>query len=594
MAAASLDPWALIERAAAQAPAGCGRLADIEHLVILVQENRSFDHYFGAYRGVRGFSDPTVQRLRDGSGLSVFAQPGYDQPGFGGHLFPFHLDTTANGECTNDLTHDWGPQHLSLNGGAMDRFVAEHVKAHGASQGASTMGHYRRGDLPFYYALADAFTLCDAYHCSVLGPTDPNQLYLISAWLDPDGRHGGPVLETYGSDRPQRLGSLSWTTMPEQLQQRGISWKVYSGDNASPLEDSPLPLFSQFQSRPELTAGGLRPTYPADFMADVAAGALPRVSWIYASIVQSEHPPAPPTYGEHTASQVLAALTADPGRWSRTALLITWDENGGFFDHVAPPTPPAGTPGEFVSAATLPAAAAGIRGPIGLGFRVPLLIVSPFARGGLVCSDRFDHTSLLRLIETRFGAEVPNLSSWRRAAVGDLVSAFNFARPDASVPALPAPSLTDPRVVASDCSTEPATLAPGVGSGLPAYPVPPNRMPAQEPGRAHRPSGASCALPGEAPSKPGTGSGGLSISIHRVPRRCVGRAVSAHVHITHVAPLASVKVHVNGRTVLRTRRSRFTVHVAAAHLHPGHNRIAVIARDRRGRFATATVRFRRC
>ncbi len=134
------------------------------------------------------------------------------------------------------------------------------------------------------------------------------------------------------------------------------------------------------------------------------------------------------------------ALLAHPDVWRKTALFVTWDENGGFFDHVAPPTPPPGTKDEFLTVANLPAAAGGIRGPIGLGFRVPMLVVSPFSRGGLVCSDVFDHTSTLRFLETRFGVRVPNLSRWRRKTTGDLTSAFNFAaRPNANRPALPRP-----------------------------------------------------------------------------------------------------------------------------------------------------------
>ncbi len=144
-----------------------------------------------------------------------------------------------------------------------------------------------------------------------------------------------------------------------------------------------------------------------------------------------------------------------------------------------PDTPPPGTPGEFLTVDPLPAVADGIPGPIGLGFRVPTLIVSPFARGGLVSSKRFDHTSVLRLLETRFGAEVPNLTRWRRRAVDDLVEAFNFAAPDAVVPPLPQPSADDPRVTTGTCN------------GFRTVPVVPteNQMPGQEPGRARRPSG---------------------------------------------------------------------------------------------------------
>jgi phospholipase C len=549
-------------------------LQDIEHIVIFVQENRSMDSYFGTYRGVRGFGDPN----------GVFAQPGYDEPGYDGRLYPFHLDTDRNGECTNDITHDWGPTHRSWNNGAMDGFVREHMKAEGKAHGAITMGYYQRRDLPFYYALADAFTICDAYHCSVLGPTDPNQLYLVSAWLGQDGKKGGPVVETYGANRQQKFGTLSWTTMPEQLQQRKISWKVYSGDNFSNTEDPPFSLFSQYYSRPELNQNGLMPTYPADFMADVSAGALPQVSWVYTTIVQSEHPPAPVTFGEQVAADIVSALTSNPELWTKTALLITWDENGGFFDHVPPPTPPEGTAGEYVTAPTLPDAAMGIRGPIGLGLRVPMLVVSPFARGGFVCSERFDHTSVLRLLEARFGAEVPNLSKWRRDAVGDLTAAFNFAQPDATVPDLPKPSATDPRILASNCTTEPATLIPTFGAWLPGYPVPPNAMPKQEAGRAKRPSGP-CA---GSHTKP-------RIEIHGLPREhCGEHGLRVKVHVHADGKLRSVRVQVNGRTVRTGTKPTLTVRVPRTRLRKGANRIVVSARDAGGGSSVKSARFRLC
>jgi phospholipase C len=472
--------------AALAAPPRFGRLSDIEHVVIFVQENRSFDHYFGAYRGVRGFADPRVLRAGDGSGLPVFAQPGYPSPSHDGRLYPFHLDASMNGECTHDINHDWAPQHRCWNDGRMNRFVHEHLAVDGPDYGTLTMGYYKRSDLEYYYALADAFTICDHYHCSAIGPTDPNQLYLFSATLDPAGKKGGPIVETFGSDRPSHYGSVTWTTMPEQLREKGISWKCYSGDSFTNTEDPPMAFFSQYFTDPELFANGLTPTFPAGFMDDVQSGNLPQVSWIWDTIVKSEHPPAPPIFGENSTDMILQALTADPELWRKTALFITWDENGGFFDHVPPPVPPPGTKGEKLTVANLPAAAEGIREPIGLGFRVPALVVSPFSRGGFVCSDVFDHTSLLRFLERRFGAEVPNLSEWRRSTTGDLTSAFNFADPRQSVPALPATSLTDPRVVASDCPVGPLGLT---GAPVPPYPVPSNAMPRQEKGKPRRPSG---------------------------------------------------------------------------------------------------------
>jgi phospholipase C len=480
----ALSPWQVVERAlAASGAAGCGKLTDLEHVVILINENRSFDSYFGTYRGVRGFADTKNRR----SFTQAF--PGAAGVPYGGHLLPFHFDTNTQGECVNDITHSWGPQHDAWNGGANDRFLSVHLDANGLRDGPNTMGYYARADLPFFHALADAFTICDGYHCSVIGPTDPNRLYSISATLDPSGANGGPILST-SATRTERLGTLTWTTMPEQLEARGIDWKVYGSPDGN-FGDNVLPYFKAYQQSPTLLAKATTPTFPGTFETDCAAGTLPPVSWILAPLIESEHPPAPVSYGEVAAAQVLDALTANPALWQKTALFITYDENGGFFDHIPPPVAPRGTPGEYLTVDPLPSEANGTAGPIGLGFRVPLLVVSPLARGGFVCSDTFDHTSLLRFLETRFGAEVPNLSAWRRSVTGDLTSAFNFARADASVPALPQPSLADPRVLASDCPTN----APDAGdesfptvTGYP-LPAPPQSMPAQEAGKPRRPSG---------------------------------------------------------------------------------------------------------
>ncbi|MGE5617296.1 MAG: phospholipase C, partial [Candidatus Woesearchaeota archaeon] len=416
--ASALAYNSLIARALASAPACASSLKDIEHFVILIQENRSFDHYFGTYRGVVGYADPHVLPLHDGSGLTVFAQPGYPGGYTGDHLYPFHIDSYSNGECTNDINHSWGPQHSYWDAGRMDGFVTGHLRSDGPGNGPLAMGYYTRNDLQFYYALADAFTICDHYHCSVIGPTDPNRLYSFSAWLDPAGTQGGPVLST-STSRVERIGTLSWTTMPEQLRARGISWKVYSSADGN-FGDNVLPYFKQYQSDPALAANALTPSYPGTFQTDVAADSLPQVSWVLAPLIESEHPPAPPQFGEAVVADVLNTLVSNPSVWAKTALLITFDENGGFFDHVPPPVAAGGTAGEYLTVKPLPSDASGVAGPIGLGFRVPMLVVSPFSRGGFVCSDVFDHTSTLRLLEARFGAEVPNLSAWRRSATGDM------------------------------------------------------------------------------------------------------------------------------------------------------------------------------
>ncbi len=293
------------------------------------------------------------------------------------------------------------------------------------------MGYYERQDLPFYYALADAFTIGDNYHCSVLGPTHPNRLMALSGTVDPTGHAGGPVLET--SSSPDVIYSAHWDTIPEVLEDAGVSWKVYNptGSIYLPpffeqhgiLSDAILPYFAQYKNPSSaLYQKAFLPQYPSDFAADVASGQLPAVSWLIPPAGYDEHPSAPPALGEYYTSQVLATLTSNPEVWSKTVLFHMYDENDGFFDHVPPPVPPAGTPGEYLTQHTLPSDAKGIRGPVGMSFRVPLLVISPFSRGGHVASQVFDHTSQMRFLEERFGVRAPNISAWRRKTAGDLTS----------------------------------------------------------------------------------------------------------------------------------------------------------------------------
>jgi phospholipase C len=445
----------LVGRALAASPRH-GSLRDIEHVVILMQENRSFDHYFGTLSGVQGFGDKREH--------GAFFQ----QTGSGQTIKPFHLPTG----CLPDISHDWGPQHRSWNGGRMDGFVSTHEQVDGPQIAPQTMGYYERSDLRFYYALADAFTICDRYHCSVIGPTDSNRLMSMSATIDPSGKQGGPLVETLLNGRTNRF---SWTTMPERLSDRGVSWKVYTDPSGAGVLDNVLTYFKQYSAGSKLAARGITPTFPADFLTDLERGTLPQVSWLVPAVTASEHPGfSTPLDGETVARQVVEALVSHPKAWQRTALFINWDENGGFFDHVRPPTPHAGTPGEFLTVANLPSAAEGIRGPIGLGFRVPMLVVSPFSRGGLVTSEIFDHTSTLRFLETRFRVRVPNLTAWRRRITGDLTGAFNFAaRPRYGRPLLAAPD--------GGPSARCTTFAP--------VPVPSQPFPRQERGKRRRPSG---------------------------------------------------------------------------------------------------------
>jgi phospholipase C len=445
-AASSLS--AGIARAASIAPAaGSGTLADVGHVVVLMQENRSFDHYFGTLRGVRGFGDPRPLVLP--SGKSVFHQAaasGQETP-------PFRPDADDLGlRFIQDLDHSWAGTHAAFNGGAYDRWIP--------AKSTTTMAYLTRADIPYHYALADAFTVCDAYHCSMLSSTDPNRYYMFTGYAGNDGQGGGPVL---GNEE----AGYSWTTLPEILQQAGVSWKVYQ-DVGTGLDaagswgwtsdafignygDNALLYFDQYRgAQPgsalyERARTGTRAAagdgYFARLRADVAAGTLPQVSWIVAPEAFCEHPNWPANYGAWYVSQVLDALTSNPEVWSRTVLLLTYDENDGFFDHVVPPFPPAsaarGLSTADVGQDLFGGSSGYAAGPYGLGPRVPMLVISPWSTGGWVCSQTFDHTSIVQFIEKRFGVHDPHVSAWRRAVCGDLTSAFDFSQAGGGVPGLP-------------------------------------------------------------------------------------------------------------------------------------------------------------
>jgi len=397
-------------------PARPSKLSDIDHIIVLMKENRSFDHYFGSLAGVRGFDDPAATKS-DGS--SLFRQA--DARGRDGYVLPFRLDTqTTNAQRLHDLSHAWKAQHAAWNAGAMDNWIAAHRAADGRS-GPLTMGYLTRADLPFYYALADAFTICDGYHCSVFGPTDPNRFYLMTGTVDPSGEHGGPAINNEGRN-------YTWETYPERLEEAGISWHIYHD-----IDDygcNSCTYFAQFRDLPhksELYDNAMRNRPFYELLWDLKTGNIPQVTWIVPPSTASEHPDYLSAAGEDHTSRILQALWSNPALWARTALILNYDENDGLFDHVAPPTPEPGTKDEFVNGL-----------PIGLGFRVPCLVISPFSRGGYICSKTFDHTSVLRLIEVRFGVEAANLSRWRRDTCGDLTAAFSFGGPPRlDVPKLP-------------------------------------------------------------------------------------------------------------------------------------------------------------
>ena len=298
------------------------------------------------------------------------------------------------------------------------------------------MGYYRRQDLPFYYTLADAFTLCDNYHCSVLGPTHPNRLMALSGTVDPTGAAGGPVLITNAS--PDAVGSVHWDTMPEVLEDAGVSWKVYNpvGRASTPprssqqhgmLSDAILPYFSQYQNPAStLYQKAFLPQYPNDFLADIASGQLPSVSWLIPPAGYDEHPSSPPALGEWFTSQVLAALVSNPEVWSKTVLFHMYDENDGFFDHVPPPVAPARHARRVRHGArrcrprrtAWPGRSAWASG-------CRCWCSRPSAGAATWRPQVFDHTSQLRFLEERFGVRAPNISAWRRRTAGDLTSALH-------------------------------------------------------------------------------------------------------------------------------------------------------------------------
>jgi phospholipase C len=415
-----------------------GTLRDVRHVVIFMQENRSFDHYFGSLAGVRGFGDRAPVVFTNGN--STFYQP-FSRS----YVLPFHITT----QCVEDLDHSWDGGHGVWRLGKWDSWVG--IKS------TTTMSYYTRAELPYYYALADAYTICDAAFCSVMGPTNPNRLYLWTGMVDPKGKSGGPVTDNF-----EPSSGFTWTTYPERLQSAGISWRVYQEvDN---YDDNALAWFAAYKkAKPGSPLYDRGMAFVQDlvkaFRTDVTNNTLPAVSWLIARTADSEHPYDSPSSGAFITSQLLQALAMNPDVYNSTVFILCYDENDGFFDHVPSPTPAAGTPDEFVAGS-----------PIGLGVRVPMILVSPWSRGGYVCSEVFDHTSILRFLERWTGVVEPNISAWRRQVCGDLTSAFDFSTMDTNPPALPSIS----RVVCT-------------GSVSPRVPSP-QVFPVQEPGtRSARP-----------------------------------------------------------------------------------------------------------
>ncbi len=541
-----------IKKALAINPAPGTTYLDAEHVVILMQENRSFDHAYGSLQGVRGFDDPRALQLPNG-------HPVWCQTDAEGKTYaPFRLNMKeSKATWMSSLPHTWPDQVDARNDGKYDAWLRakrSHVEEY--AHLPLTMGYYNRADLPFYYALADAFTICDQNFCSSLTGTTPNRLYL---WTGTIREKPDPASKANVRNEDVDYDHLAnWRTFPERLEELGISWKIYQnelslavgfeGEEESWLSnfgDNPIEWFEQYHAKfspayyrylqklPDILqaeiadlqqkATSLNPdtqeareiaeqiqgksnylvsvqndlhkwtpeqyarlsayeknlhekafttnkndphyheldtlSYPENgqtqqvavpkgdvlhqFRLDVQQQTLPTVSWIVAPQNFSDHPSAP-WYGAWYLSEVMNILTENPKVWEKTIFILAYDENDGYFDHAPPFVPPhpeqphtglvskdIDTSAEFVHLAQETAQGDNARqGPIGLGYRVPLLVASPWSRGGRVCSELFDHTSVLQFLEnflshkTSQTVRETNISSWRRQICGDLTSAF--------------------------------------------------------------------------------------------------------------------------------------------------------------------------
>ncbi|AYQ43891.1 MULTISPECIES: phosphocholine-specific phospholipase C [Burkholderia] len=500
----SMFPPAIRRALAIPANNQTGTINDVQHVVIFMQENRSFDHYFGTMPGVRGFGDRLT--IPQPGGTPVWQQSDGKRP-----VLPFYLDSTKGNALLVGGAHSWTDSHSAWDNGRMTAWPA--------SKGDASMGYLRQSDLPFHFALANAFTLCDAYHCSLHGGTNSNRIFLWTGTNGPTGSNTAVV----NNDGWDGLGSsktgLTWTTYPERLQAAGVSWKVYQNmpDNYT---DNPLAGFAAFRKVNETVPGSpnapytpameaLSPLYKGigntmpdggflqSLADDIAANRMPQVSWIVSPTAYCEHPGAStPGQGAYYLQRLLDTLTANPDVWSKTVLIVNYDENDCFFDHMPPPNAPSrNADGTYAGKSTVttqyeyftlpnppgdssPLAPDGR--PYGPGPRVPMFVVSPWSTGGWVNSEVFDHTSVLRFIEQRFGVQEPNISPWRRAVCGDLTSAFNFKNPNGN----PATSFPAPTKAAADAQHVQQSLQ----GAVPVPSVSAQQMPTQPAGT--RPSRA--------------------------------------------------------------------------------------------------------
>ncbi|WFD34155.1 phospholipase C [Malassezia cuniculi] len=442
--------WLSLVAAAAAAAAAAEGLKQIEHIVLFMQENRAFDHYFGTMAGVRGFKDANVAL----SGSNVFRQRVDGSILFGGPplgvdvLEPFYLnhaggDWRERTQCMVAGTNKWEPNHEAWHNGAGDQWALKNSPY--------SIGYLRREDLPVHFALAEGFVVGDAYHEGIISGTNPNRVIWLSGTMNPDGdprQVGGPLVEnsntpqcgTSATGEPINCMPLRWKTVPERLEEAGISWQIYQDNNS--YIDNPLVFWEQYQKSGKdtrLAEGALRFLGLERFLADARRGALPEVSYVVGHQYLTEHPPFTVADGAWLQREVANAVMQSP-KYNSTVLIVSYDETGGWADHVMAPHAPQGTAREWM---VDPYNAALGEQPIGPGFRVPFYIVSPWTRRGGVFTEVASHESQVLFLEEWARARgkdfhVQEMNPWRRAHMSTLVNAFDFERPDYSAVALPA------------------------------------------------------------------------------------------------------------------------------------------------------------
>ena len=442
-------------------------IKDVEHIVILMQENRSFDHYFGSMKGVRGFGDRFPIPLK--SGERAFHQSDGERivPPYRAH------GKTSNAALVQGTPHDFTDMQAAWNQGKYGFWPLYKTPY--------SMAYYTREEIPFQYAMAESFTVSDAYFCSIATGTDPNRIMFFSgANFDPEKRAAGINCGDKDSE-PVNLrcwikgalpepgytykgNAFTWPTIPDVLEKEGVSWRIYQdpNDNWTGAMHGGLAFESFREAKPgsALYEKGMRHWSLENLKNDVLNDTLPQVSWILPSQKDSEHPGAPssPYRGADFTHEVLEAITSNPEVWSKTVFFLTFDENDGFFDHLpAPAVPSYNLDGTLAGKSTVDIEGmyfdnskgkrnyldkrdtiSGNLRPWGLGPRVPMYILSPWSKGGWVNSEVADHTSVGQFIEKRFGVKIPAISPWHRAVSSDLTSAFDFLTPnDPKFPKMP-------------------------------------------------------------------------------------------------------------------------------------------------------------